>query len=339
LKHSVSVIVPLHNKGTWIEETLLSLRQQDFESWEAIVVENNSEDDGPKIAKEYAKLDARIRFVDASGNITGPGAARNLGLRHAKNSWVSFLDADDLICQNHYSSLLETAEASRCDVISSDWIEFRNDEWDWDKSPLNTDSVPKNSTLHLATGSNPKLRHIAVEDSSIAFAPWAVHCGLVSRQLFQDSIKWVEKLDNLPSEDTAFWFRVVTQHEVAYTHLATALYRTETTNCRNKFEELPSWAEALEQIHEENIKFLKQIGSALNQSHFESLMRVWEKLAKDAYEKSLMELGSHSLGIASDWLKHCKVDIRRPDILARKLFGLGNILSLQNYYRKCRPTL
>ena len=72
----LSLITPLHNKGAYIAETIESVLGQSFLDWEMILVENHSADNGPKIAKEYAKRDSRIRFFDAPHEIRGSGLFR-----------------------------------------------------------------------------------------------------------------------------------------------------------------------------------------------------------------------------------------------------------------------
>lgn len=334
MSDSISVIIPLHNKGAWISETLLSLQYQDYSDWEAIVVENNSSDDGPAIAEDFAKKDSRIIVSRAPKSITGPGAARNYGLQHAKNPWIIFLDADDLLCQSHLLDLITVAKANNSMLASSNWAEFSEDSWKWDKAPLTTESLPRYSTIHAAAGSSEDSHHNLVQDSSIAFAPWAIHCCLVSQEAFSSSQPWIEKLDDYPSEDTAFWFRLVINNTVSYTNRATAIYRKETSNFRNDFSNLPLWTEAMKNIHHENVVYLKRLGHRLNQAQAECLMRVWEKLSTDAYDENLLELGKQSAQMASYWLNHCNTDIRRPNILLRKLLGIGTIVRARRHFTK-----
>lgn len=87
----VSVIVPLYNKGPYIQRTLESILAQTYREYEVIVVNDGSSDGGDEIVRRCA--DPRVRLV-AQKN-AGPGAARNYGLAEAQGSYTAFLDADD----------------------------------------------------------------------------------------------------------------------------------------------------------------------------------------------------------------------------------------------------
>ncbi len=75
---AISIIIPLHNKGPFINETLESVVAQDLMNWELIVVENGSSDGGPECAARWAARDPRIRSSSLPASIMGPGGARNI---------------------------------------------------------------------------------------------------------------------------------------------------------------------------------------------------------------------------------------------------------------------
>ncbi len=92
-KHTlpVSVIVPLYNKSKYIARTLDSILAQTYPYFEIIVVDDGSTDNSSEIVKNYT--DSRLRLIH-QGN-SGPGAARNRGLKESSAPLVAFLDADD----------------------------------------------------------------------------------------------------------------------------------------------------------------------------------------------------------------------------------------------------
>ena len=90
-----SVIVPVYNIRRWVDDCLNSLCEQTFGDWECICIDDGSEDGSRNVIVEWAKRDGRIRVFQQKHK--GVGAARNLGMRHARGEWVTFLDADDLL--------------------------------------------------------------------------------------------------------------------------------------------------------------------------------------------------------------------------------------------------
>lgn len=96
---NISVIIPAHNAAGTLAETLESLRAQTFTDWEAIVVDNGSNDGTQAIATSFAEKDHRIRVVNELQK--GVSIARNTGIRTAHFDWLLFLDADDWILLQH----------------------------------------------------------------------------------------------------------------------------------------------------------------------------------------------------------------------------------------------
>ena len=91
----VSIIIPAYNAQDTIASTLHSVLAQSSSDWEAIVVDDGSQDDTAKIAKEFATRDRRIQAVSRSNG--GEAAARNTGVDAARSDWLLFLDSDDWI--------------------------------------------------------------------------------------------------------------------------------------------------------------------------------------------------------------------------------------------------
>ena len=91
----VSVIVPTYNYAHLITETLECLQSQSFENWECIVVDDGSTDNTEAVVKSAAAGDPRIRYFKQENQ--KQAAARNLGLRQSKGSYIQFLDSDDLL--------------------------------------------------------------------------------------------------------------------------------------------------------------------------------------------------------------------------------------------------
>ena len=90
----VSIIVPVHNAAGSLHRALRSVLSQTLTDYELILVDDCSADESIRILRKYCELDERVRLYSTATN-SGPGVARNVGLRSAKGRYIAFLDADD----------------------------------------------------------------------------------------------------------------------------------------------------------------------------------------------------------------------------------------------------
>ncbi len=88
---SVTVIVVCWNSADVIGRCLRALREQEYGSYEIVVVDDGSEDQTRAVAER--ELEGRGTVV-ASPDNRGCPHARNLGLEHARGEIVAFVDAD-----------------------------------------------------------------------------------------------------------------------------------------------------------------------------------------------------------------------------------------------------
>lgn len=99
-----SVIIPLYNKQNYIRRTLESVLAQTYTDFEVIVVNDGSKDNSLLEARKVK--DDRIRIIDKENG--GVSSARNRGIQEAKNEWICFFDADDIMyphCLEEYHKL------------------------------------------------------------------------------------------------------------------------------------------------------------------------------------------------------------------------------------------
>ena len=90
----VSVIVPVHNAADSLHRALRSVLMQTLTDFELILVDDCSTDESGEILEYYRLQDERVKLFSTTRN-GGPGAARNIGLKHSRGSYIAFLDADD----------------------------------------------------------------------------------------------------------------------------------------------------------------------------------------------------------------------------------------------------
>ena len=100
----VSVIVPVYNSGEYIGSTLDSIINQDFNSFELIVIDDGSTDNSLEIIKEKLSK-STISYEIFHQENAGVSNARNKGIEIARGDYLVFVDSDDYITGNHLSQL------------------------------------------------------------------------------------------------------------------------------------------------------------------------------------------------------------------------------------------
>lgn len=111
----VSVIVPVYNVETYIDDCLNSIKQQTYKNLEIIVVEDCSTD-GSREAIDLHLVDERIKIIQHKKN-GGLSAARNTGIDFATGEYMMFVDSDDIIDLNLVKAGLTSALSCAADVV------------------------------------------------------------------------------------------------------------------------------------------------------------------------------------------------------------------------------
>lgn len=91
----VSVIMPAYNMGKYIVESLESVKNQSYSSWECVVVNDGSTDDTRQKIEMFILGDSRFKLINIDNS--GVSAARNIAVKHSKGVYIFPLDGDDCI--------------------------------------------------------------------------------------------------------------------------------------------------------------------------------------------------------------------------------------------------
>ncbi len=104
-KERLSIIVPVYNAEDYLDRCLISILEQDFPSFEVILVDDGSTDSSPMICDRYSATDPRFRTIHKSNG--GVSSARNAGLDLAKGEYIMFVDSDDALLPDSLEMLFE----------------------------------------------------------------------------------------------------------------------------------------------------------------------------------------------------------------------------------------
>lgn len=201
-----SIVIPLYNKETYIENTIKSVLNQTFTDFEVVIVNDGSTDKSVEKVSQFN--DSRIKIINQKNQ--GASVTRNTGLENASSEFIAFLDADDLWFPNHLEVLKELIEkhpnvgiyASRYQLI------FKNN--------------------HVYT---PEFKGITSEFSGIItdYFESSFHYAVATSSSIVVPAKIFEEVGNFKpyissGQDTDMWLRIALKHPVAISNKVTASY-------------------------------------------------------------------------------------------------------------------
>src|SRR5262245_6150649 len=115
----ISVIIPCHNAGRWIADTLRSVAAQTYPAHEVIVIDDASTDNS---IAEVGRSGVPVTLLHVVAR--NAAAARNAGIEAASGDWIALLDADDVWYPNHLARAVELLSNSDDVALmcNHDWI-------------------------------------------------------------------------------------------------------------------------------------------------------------------------------------------------------------------------
>lgn len=147
----LSVIVPCHNYGRYLEDCLASLiggtsslgnmAGQTLQSLEVIIVDDASDDSTQEVMERLVDIKKGIRGYRLDHN-QGTAKTLNYGIERACGEFITFLSADDMREENSLEALVRCCQANPHSFAYDDmWLffkhrrirEWRMDDYDFDR--------------------------------------------------------------------------------------------------------------------------------------------------------------------------------------------------------------
>jgi glycosyltransferase involved in cell wall biosynthesis len=102
----VSIVTPSYNQAAFLEETIRSVLEQDYEPIEYVVVDDGSTDESPEIVRRYGD---RLAWWTRQEN-AGQVAALNRGFARTSGAFMGYLNSDDTLLPGAVSRMAEELE-------------------------------------------------------------------------------------------------------------------------------------------------------------------------------------------------------------------------------------
>jgi glycosyltransferase involved in cell wall biosynthesis len=274
---AVSVVIATYNRAGFIPETIDSVLGQRFKDLEVIVVDDGSTDGTRRVLQPYK---SRIKYIYQENR--GPSAARNLGTLHAKGSWISIQDSDDLCAPNHLETLYGYARHNPdCGMV------FANGAYLAGPEHRRTTIIPSAKSRRLA---EQGVRLEDLFDKSIV----RLQAALISQVCYEALGGHDERLRISMDLDLAF--RIFARYPIAYLDEVVFYYRKHEGNSSGNQElRLRENIEVIQKLMTEN----PQAGATLGQRRVASRLAYrFYRLAKTHWKHGQRAKAKEALGEA-----------------------------------------
>lgn len=160
----LSVVVPVHNVEEYLAECLDSVLAQPYDDVEVVLVDDGSTDSSGEIARRYADKHESFRLVTQPNG--GLGAARNTGVTHAQGEYLTFLDSDDRLPPDAWSSMMSALEESGSDLACGVLVRDTGEETGGDGAPR----VPRVKARRMRENHRVRRLGITLDDQPLILA-------------------------------------------------------------------------------------------------------------------------------------------------------------------------
>ena len=120
----VSVVIPVYNVESYLNDCLNSVLNQTLTDIEIICVNDGSTDKSLSILEEHAKKDNRMTVINQEN--AGHAVATNIGMTYATGEYLFLMDSDDIIEFNTLELTYNKAKECNVDFVIFKAINYNN---------------------------------------------------------------------------------------------------------------------------------------------------------------------------------------------------------------------
>ncbi|WP_370470400.1 glycosyltransferase [Snodgrassella alvi] len=189
---TISILVPVYNVESYLVQCLESIKNQTFQNFEVICINDGSTDHSLEIIKKFIALDQRFKLIDKSN--TGYGHSMNKGLAACQGEYVSIVESDDYILPNMLERLYQIASTNNLDVARCNYYKFSKKKVSLNNELI--DKIPHNKLIK------------PLNSPEIFYQSPSIWVNLYRKDfLIQNNIKFLET-PGASYQDTSFAFKV-----------------------------------------------------------------------------------------------------------------------------------
>lgn len=112
----ISVIMPVYNVENYLDRAIKSILNQNFESYELILIDDGSTDKSGIICDKYSnEYPERVRVIHKENG--GLSDSRNVGIDAARGNYYAFIDSDDTVEPTFLRTMYDISQESSSDMV------------------------------------------------------------------------------------------------------------------------------------------------------------------------------------------------------------------------------
>ena len=240
-----------------MSETLESVLQQNYEEWEALIINDGSIDATEAIALKYVNKDERFKYFKKTNG--GLGTARNFGIEKAQGLYVLPLDSDNMVCADFVNKAVAILESHQeFGVVYGNAIYFGEREGFWNVGAFDKFKLLRGNYIDA--------------------------CAVIKKEVFEELGNYDLNIPHQGQEDWEFWLRVLTsRYTFYYLNELTFKYRvTSDSMIRSYNKDMRNVNEAYIKSKHANlyIKFYKQIYKKYKKLEYLNDQSLFKKVLK-----------------------------------------------------------
>ena len=121
----VSIVIPIYNMETYLEECIQSVLIQTYKNLEIILVNDGSTDSSAHICNRMSNCDKRVKVIHQHNQ--GVCAARNAAIKICTGDYIAFVDPDDKVPDTMIERMLKSAMKNNADAVYGCFQEIDKD--------------------------------------------------------------------------------------------------------------------------------------------------------------------------------------------------------------------
>ncbi len=230
----ISIIIPVYNSSKYLSDTIESINKQNYTNYEAIFIDDGSNDDSVEIIERYKIQNSKIKIIKIAHQ--GVSKARNIGIENAKGRFLTFLDSDDIWLEKKLEKQINFIKENDYAFVYCNFKYISDDG----------NNISKEIKTGTKTDYNKGLQDIRILPTTVM-----IDLNKIPRELCY--------MPNVMNEDVKTWWGILKKGFIAYGQDEVLAYYRKTKNSRSSKKYITAYYRWKLYREEENLGLGKAI--------------------------------------------------------------------------------